>query len=318
MAYTPRVATQTMETIDAAIYKDQGQKFRGFLREHILDVDDAYDSSHHDRFRSHMGVSSSGRECARELWYSWRWAAPIAIGGRVLRLFNRGHLEEARFVAMLRLIGCNVWQAEEEGKQFRVSMFGGHYGSAIDGVVQGIPEMPDVPLLAEFKTHNEKSFNKLSGINSKGEQKDPPEGVKKSKIEHYVQMVQYMKYFELDFGLYGAVHKDSDRLYFEIIPRDDECADHFIDRSKRIILTQDAPPKISDNANFWKCNYCDKKRVCHFDETPDFNCRTCEASQARLDGTWYCRTHEIILDKERQLSGCPDWQKHHDLGSVIK
>ena len=312
-------ATLTHAAIDKAIYQDQGRTYRGFLKQHIMDVDDAYDDHIRDRFRSHMGVSTSGRECAREIWYGWRWAMVDKVSGRMLRLFNRGHLEEARFVAMLRTIGCQVWQTQGDGQQYRVSMFGGHYGSAIDGVVLGIPEMPNEPLLAEMKTHNEKSFRKLAGEQDReGNYLIQPKGVQEAKLEHYVQMQQYMKYFKLQFGLYCAVNKNTDELWFEIVPYDAACADHFIDRSQRIIFTKEAPPRLSENENFWKCKYCNKRRVCHFGDAPDFNCRTCAAAQPQTDGTWYCSTHSSILDKERQLSGCPEWQAHPDLDSTRK
>lgn len=312
MSLAPRLALQTKEAIDAAIYSDQGRMFRKYLREVILDVDDAFDSSHHDRFRSHMGISTSGRECARELFYKWRWAVQTKVSGRMLRLFNRGHLEEARFAAMLMTIGCQLWREEAPGKQFRVSYFGGHYGSAIDGVVQGIPEMPEEAMLTEFKTHGSKSFKKLAGeLDSEGNYIKPPQGVQVAKNEHYVQMQQYMGYYKLRFGLYGAVNKDTDELYWEIVEYDPAVDEACKERSRRIIFAKEIPPKISENVSFWMCKYCDVRRICHYGDAPDFNCRTCAAAQPREDGNWYCSTHETVIDKTRQLSGCPDWQHHH-------
>jgi len=310
------LATQTLEAIDAAIYRDQGRMFRHHLREHILDVDDAYNDEEHDRFRTHLGISMSGRECARELWYQFRWATETVLSGKTLRLFNRGHLEEARFVAMLRTIGCELWREEAPGKQFRVSLYGGHYGSAIDGVVLGIPEMPTVPLLAEFKTHNDKSFKKLAGEkDSSGQILVPAAGVRKAKVEHYAQMQQYIGYYKLEAGLYGAVNKDTDELYFEIVPYDRPTDEGYRERSHRIMWANEAPTRISPNPTFWKCRFCDQRRVCHYDATPAFNCRTCAASRPLDDGTWWCNTHQATLDKKRQLSGCPDWQQHQSFGS---
>lgn len=310
--YEPIIATKTREAVDAAIYADQGRMYRHYLREVILDVDDAFDDTIHDRFRSHMGISTSGRECARELWYSWRWATPVKIAGKLLRLFNRGHLEEARFAAGLMAAGVQLWRMEAPGKQFRVSHFGGHYGSAIDGVGLGFPEMPEVNMLTEMKTHNKKSFAKLAGEkDSEGNVVKPPAGVKEAKLEHYVQMVQYMQYYNLDYGMYCAVCKDDDELYFEIVPRDDKLADAYRERSRRIIFAREAPPKLSTNASFWRCKYCDQRRVCHFNQEPDFNCRTCAAAYPKEDGNWYCSTHgHAIIDKTRQLTGCPEYAKH--------
>lgn len=308
------VATKTIEAINTAIWKDQGARFRGFLKEHIMDVDDAFDSDEGDRFRSHMGISTSGDECARKLWYNWRWAEPSRFNGQMIRLFNRGHLEEARFVAMLRTIDVTVYQADGQGKQFRVSLAGGHYGSAIDGVGVGLPEMPTEPCLLEFKTHNEKSFRKLAGEkNSSGGWAKPPQGVLKSKPEHYAQMQQYMEFFNLRWALYMAVNKNTDEIWAEYIEFKPPVAQYWRERSIKIIFQKTPPPRISNDSQYWKCEYCDKRDICHMDGKPDINCRTCANSEPTVDGKWYCRQYGIILTKEQQLSGCAEWAKHHGL-----
>lgn len=61
------------------------------------------------RVSRRLGASQIGRECERQLWYGFRWATMgEAFDGRMLRLFNRGHREEAVFVEELRGIGCDV------------------------------------------------------------------------------------------------------------------------------------------------------------------------------------------------------------------
>ena len=52
--------------------------------------------------RGHLGASQVGHECPRSAWYSFRWAYLVQHGGRMLRLFNRGHEEEFRVVKWLR------------------------------------------------------------------------------------------------------------------------------------------------------------------------------------------------------------------------
>jgi hypothetical protein len=306
------IAEKTKMAVESAIFADQGRTYRKYLREVILDVDDAFDSTLHDRFRSHMGISTSGQECARMLWYKWRWSTFTKVSAKMLRLFNRGHLEEARFAAMLLGAGFELWREEAPGKQFRVNYLGGHYGSAIDGVIRGIPEMPNENLLAEMKTHNNKSFRKLAGeYDKEGNCVTPPQGVAIAKPEHFVQMQQYMGYYKLKWGLYCAVNKDTDELYFEIVAYVPKVDEGYRERSYRIIFAKEAPPKLSTNASFWKCKYCDERRVCHYNDPPDFNCRTCAAAYPTEDGNWRCATHgHAIIDKERQLTGCPDWAQH--------
>ncbi|ABP63614.1 Cas4-domain exonuclease [Burkholderia phage BcepGomr] len=312
MAQPLYIAHQTTQAINDAIKADQGAKFRGFLKEHIMDIDDAFDSEEKDDFREHMGVSTSGEECARKLWYSWRWTKPVKHEGQLLRLFNRGHLEEARFVAMLRTIGCTVYQADSNGKQFRVSHFGGHYGSAIDSVTVGVPENPTMPFLTEMKTHNEKSFRKLAGeTDSKGNVVKAPQGVLKTKPEHYAQMQQYAEYFKLEWCLYMAVNKNTDEIYCEFVQFKPQVAQYWRERSGKIIFAKSAPPRLAQDPTYWKCVYCPYIDQCHFDEGPVMNCRTCANSMPTEDGKWYCKEKGIILNKADQLAGCEDWAKHH-------
>ena len=145
-----RSQASPLKEIDDQIERDQGARFRGFLKDLLPKMDDAY-RGEEDAFRSHLGASQIGRECDRQLWLGFRWAKRARFDGRILRLFNRGHLEEARFVAMLKCIGCEVWYEKPDGGQFKISRHSGHYGSAVDCFLRGIPEMPDTPMLGRVQ-----------------------------------------------------------------------------------------------------------------------------------------------------------------------
>lgn len=72
-------------------------------------LDKKLEEEQEDGRRYHLGASLIGKKCLRELWYSYRWAKGISKhSGRLLRLFNRGHLEEFRFNEFLRMIGFVV------------------------------------------------------------------------------------------------------------------------------------------------------------------------------------------------------------------
>lgn len=64
--------------------------------------------------RSHLGASMIGRKCLREVWYGYRWSWRVMFEGRVLRLFNRGHEEEPRFVRWLERVGATVETIDPE------------------------------------------------------------------------------------------------------------------------------------------------------------------------------------------------------------
>lgn len=292
-------ATKTMALFEASVAKDQGSEFRRFLGLVIPTMDDAYRVDD-GGFRSHLGVSMIGDDCTRKLFYNWRWATKPNFDGRTLRLFNRGHLEEARFIALMLCSGMQVYQQDSNSKQFRISYAGGHFGSAIDGVVIGCPDVePGTPLLCEMKTHSDKSF---TGVKK--------QGVKEYKWEHYVQMQVYMRSMGLACGLYLAVNKNNDEIWAEIVPFDNVCADSYINRGITITDMRDPPEKLSESGAFYKCKWCEHSATCHRGAAPEINCRTCCNSVSKPNGTWHCVLQPDglgILSKEAQQAGCEDY-----------
>lgn len=313
------LATKTLIAIEQSIYSDQGNAYRAHLQRVLPHLGDAY-RAEHDGHRNHLGASILGTECARHAWYNFRWAVKPKFSGRMLRLFNRGHLEEGRIIAALLTIGTQVYQQDAQGKQFRISMAGGHAGGSGDGIAINLPDLsPGQPALLEFKTHNEKSFLKLAGENwnkyvehlldpGLPPEKFVGEGVRAAKFEHYVQANLYMRKMGLAVCLYVAVGKNDDALYCELVPLDTAIADQFIERADKLVGMNDPPKKLNESPGFWKCRFCDHRPVCHLREAPDRNCRTCAYSLPREDGTWFCRLREVTLDKQTQLAGCNEYQ----------
>lgn len=293
-----RIATKTLEAIDLAMRADQGAKYRGLLRHVMPLAEDAY-SEDEAPFRAHLGASLIGRKCNRELWYSFHWATLKNFDGRMLRLFNRGHLEEPRFVALLQMIGCKVHQYDANGKQFRIAGHMGHYGGSLDAVVEGCPDIPAEPVLGEFKTHNDKSFSKLLS-----------DGVMSAKWEHFVQMQQYMGYYRLNWALYMATNKNDDAIHAEIVAFDPALYERYRARSVTIIDARDPPARINASPGWYECKFCDHHPVCHGDALPARNCRTCINSTAVPDGAWICSLNDAQLTKEQQFTGCNEYAQH--------
>lgn len=300
------IATKTLEAINDYMIADQGASFRMWLEKVIPHIGDAYRGDKFP-FRSHMGASGIGDECPRKIWYNFRWAKKPSFDGRMLRLFNRGHLEEARFIALLLMIGAQVYQQDENGNQFRISDAGGHFGGSGDGIVYGIPDLPPgAPALCEFKTSGENPFKKLV-----------KEGVRNAKFEHFVQMQVYMRKMGIPIALYMAVNKNTDEIHAELVPLDIEVADQFIERGSKIVFYPTSPDRISNSPGWWACRFCDFLDICHKEGEPEKNCRTCSYGVPEEDGTWKCHNtnrDNIIstdaLTKEQQYEGCNLWEKH--------
>lgn len=204
--------------------------------------------------------------------------------------------------------------------QYTFSDHEGHFGGSSDGMIHGFADLfADFDLvgpgLLEFKTHGEKSFIDLAGKledwrrHVTDPKKNPftGKGLVSSKIEHYVQMQLYMHYFGLRWGLYCAVNKNADDLYYEVVYYKPEVAAAYVDRARGIIYSQQPPAKISQDPSWWECKFCDFREICHRGATPAKNCRSCLYARPAAGGEWLCERYHQIIPREFMLTGCDSW-----------
>lgn len=268
----------------------------------VAEIYAAYEKSGEaEKARTYLGASIIGRECKRALWYAFRWASKERFDGRMLRLFQSGHLAEPRFVADLRAIGATVYDVDPAtGKQFGFQDHGGHARGHMDGCAKGIPGGGTKWHVLEFKTHASKSFAELR-----------KKGVKAAKPEHYVQMMWYMGKSGMSRALYLAVNKDTDELYSERIEFDPVEFERTQARFESIIFAGEPPAKLSEDPKFYLCNWCAHSAVCHGHKVPDLTCRSCVHStpERHGDARWSCSLHPdknvSSIPVEIQRVGCP-------------
>jgi hypothetical protein len=244
--------------------------------------------------RPHLGASEIGHECERYLWLSFRWALDATFEGRMLRLFARGNLEEARLIADLRAIGVTVHDTDEEGKQFRVTSVGGHFAGSMDGAAIGIPEAPQTWHVLEFKTANAASFKNLG------------KGVAVAKPQHYAQMQVYMGLTGMERALYLCVNKDTEDIYEERVVFDQAAFDRLEAKARRVIESPEPPLALEPTA--LPCKWCRMGPICHGQQAPQANCRTCCHSTPLMDGEgrWVCELKGCDIDLETQRKGCEE------------
>ena len=261
-------------------------------------IDDAYVSrSITAGFRSHLGASVIGHECARYIWYQFRWFKFERFSGRMLRLFERGHFEEARIRRQLREIGCRfIDKIDETGEQPTMSNIDGHFGGSCDGIFMWPEPMGiDEPFLLECKTKaTGNGFNDLSA-----------KGLEQANPQHYRQMQVYLMGLRLRYGLYVSVNKNDDTLYTEIVESDHKTSDLML-RKAELIFAQEPPHRISERRNYYKCNQCSMQGICHDGETPVPNCRNCKNSKPTVDAKWYCNHWNNVIPSEWLIKGCEE------------
>jgi len=257
----------------------------------------AYEERNEQRDGKTIPASQIAEECGRKLWYDFRWTTPHEhIEGRTLRIFETGNLEEERWIDNLRMIGCEVVDRQEDGRQIRVDLCGGHVGGYLDSEILGLPEAPATWHVGEIKSHNLKSFTALK-----------KDGVQKSKPLHYGQMQTYMHARSRDRAIYLAVCKDNDELYAERIQYDVEYTTRLLARAERIIDASEPPAKLHEDPDAkmaFACGWCKHRSTCHDGAWPRSNCRTCLYSTPEQGGTWSCSRFAKPLSLDEQKAGC--------------
>lgn len=201
-----------------------------------------------DKPRDYMGCSVIGKECERQLWYEYH--SPIRTSDpRIHRIFRLGHIIEKEVIFLLRLAGFTVFSSDGDDSQF-----GGkdeEIGYNIDGVLM----MNDVPYLLEIKSASEKRFNQMVKV-----------GVKISDPTYYVQMITYMKYMELDRGLFIAYNKNNSDIHVEVVIASSIESNYFINRAKEIARMKSEPERKYKTKAFYKCSICQYKSICWNEE----------------------------------------------------
>ena len=255
------------------------------------------EKSDKEMYLGRLGSSSIGRECAREVWYSWRGFSRAEFGGRILRLFETGHLQEDRVVADLVRAGFAVYEKDEAGNQFQRTDPTGHFITKIDGVILGVPQNEEAPHILEIKTSNLSGFDALR-----------KKGVKEAKPEHYSQMQSSMKLFDMRAALYVALCKDNEQYYVEVVSEDPEEQERLMSLVVNLTESTIPPTGVSLDGGSFKCRFCDHKEVCTKLVPPLRHCRTCEHCSAVANGEWVCEMRGEVLSIEQQRKGCSEYE----------
>ena len=235
-----------------------------------------------DRQRPYLGLSGLGEKCLRKVWYQWRHVAKPTFPPRILRLFRRGDREEFVLVWMLRGIGFDIFEVDENGRQFSVRDFDNHLKGNLDGVAKvpaqfWLEGVEPTPLLTEYKTASDKKFKEFVKL-----------GVEKANEKYYGQLQGYCGYMGLKGAIFIVVNKNDDKIYIEFVAAKKNKFAALVDKARDIIEAQEPPERISNTASFWECKFCDFHGICHKGEPAQKICRTCKFARPGPDASWSC------------------------------
>lgn len=275
VAIPPRAEQQIINRVYAAIQKERADQ---------------------DLYLGRLGSSFIGEECIRQIWLDWRGFAREQFEGRMLRLFETGHLQEARIVDDLRRAGFAVWDKREDGRQYEFNDSSGHFITKVDGVIKDVPDS-DKPHVLEVKTHNKNSFATLV-----------KKGVQEAKPTHYAQMQISMALGGFTRALYVAVCKDDEQFYVERVREDKAEQKRLEQRISKLLEARLRPAGISDDGSSFGCKFCSMKAVCVKEAAPLRHCRTCAMCTPGPEGKWVCEMNRHTLTLDEQRKGCEHYE----------
>jgi hypothetical protein len=203
--------------------------------------------------RDYLGASRLGVACERALQYEFA-KAPIDSGrrleGRMLRIFERGHVMEDCMVAWLRAAGFDLRTRKADGEQFGFSAADGRLKGHVDGVIVAGPEGFAYPALWENKCLGNKSWRDLD-----------KHKLVVSKPVYAAQVAIYQAYLELHEhpAIFTAINADTMEIYTELVPFDPALAQRMSDRAVKVITATEAgellPRSFNDSTHF-ECRMC--------------------------------------------------------------
>lgn len=256
--------------------------------------------------RPYFGASSAGDDCARKLWYRFRGARRETFDAATLKRFADGHSGEALQADRLRKVAGIKLQTTDPktGEQLAVADCGGHLRGHLDGVITGLLQAPKTPHVWEHKQVGEKNFDSLRAAVQKHGEKDALEHwnpVYFAQAQVYMHLRKLTRHY-LTVSTPGGRDTTSVRTEHQA-----DKAKQLLKRAADIIFAASPPEGVSADPAWWQCKMCSFSSLCHGNDAPAVNCRTCAHATPEHDGTWSCgRNPGDAIPVEFQRTGCDD------------
>jgi hypothetical protein len=297
-----------------------------------------------ERTRRYIGASGIVKSCLRATWYNFRDASGKEIvPARMLRLFNRGHLEEDRFFSWFTTAGFEVrpfaqrlvilsfgkylaqeWDEPVLADSKDVTLSAGHRGLAAEqGVV--LRQWRFVALGGHYSGGNDGIIRFPAGFpgapsgwgnleckthNTKSFVNLQREGVRKAKPEHWNQMQIYMDELKLQWSLYIAVNKNDDDIHVELVFAEPGVGAKYKALASAMVGLTAPVQRISNDPSWWECKYCHHHAVCHKGAPPVKSCYSCVFAKPDTTVTgaqWRCTKYDRTIPEDFREKGCDEW-----------
>jgi len=256
-------------------------------------VDEAIEAAQDTTQRPYLGLSQIGHPCERHLFYSFRMAEKKRFPASSIKAIQDGFAGEDVMAARLRMVkGVTLHTVNPEtNKQFGFEAVGGHVRGHMDGAILGIVEAPKTWHVWEHKQVNEAKFKKLQKlIAEKGEKK----ALAAWDETYFAQAISYQGLTGMDRH-YLTVSTPGGRDTISVRTEfDGNAFASIMQKAERVVRATVPPLRLSEDPEFYLCNWCAYKGICHGQDAPQVNCRTCCHSTPEMDGDgrWTCGKHK--------------------------
>ena len=271
----------------------------------LVAVDQAIVKANTASNRTYLGASELGHACSRRLWMKWRWVSVEHFDAVTLRRFHDGFAGEDLMAERLKAVdGIRLVVEDPDERQWAVTAVGEHVQGHLDGAILGIHQAPKTWHVWEHKQVSEKNWRALKRKKDDFGEKSALEAWNET---YFVQAQLYMgltgmKRHYMTITTPGGRDITSVRTDFQA-----KAFDRAIEKAEEIVAAQTAPPRISEDPEFFLCKWCHLNKNCHGDTTAAVNCRTCAHSTPVTGGdkgVWWCELHDKKLTLKEQRKGC--------------
>jgi hypothetical protein len=272
----------------------------------LLEIDKAMELKNKlEKSRNYLGASAIGEPCWRKLFYSFRGACKREISAKGLRAIEDGFLQEKVMADRLRMIpSVELYTDDGDGNQIGFEMLGGFLRGHIDGMLLNPFDGSKTEFeIWEHKSVNIEKFNKLVGLIEKL-------GEKSALAEwdelYHSQGILYMDAFNKKRHTL-TVTTPGGRDYTMCRTEASVTKANMLKDKAQVIIFENfsIPPKISEKREFYLCNFCDYKGICHDCDIPDVSCKTCRYRDADMQtGKFKCLATDTIIEDTLLNVGC--------------
>lgn len=189
-----------------------------------------------------------------------------------------------------------IVEADEFGRPYTVWSVGDHFGGTVEGAALRLPEAPKTWHVLQAEVLEHADFEAVETL-----------GVQDARPLRYCQLQVLMGLTGMERAMYLAEHRVTGALYAERLDADALCFAQLLARAESVITAAEPPARIPGIAPHWECAGCEFLALCHDDQAPEVNCRTCAHSTPQMGAgaRWTCERKAGDLDLQAQRAGCP-------------